>query len=85
MPKRKRNPPEPEPPERAIESQRKQVEGKIFHGKRLLLRALKTAKGFERQKMAKRGKTALTKDDGKLVKRLEAELEVLKVCLASRS
>lgn len=45
-------------PPRAIEGVRKNVEEKIEHGKKLVFRALKKAKGFEKQKLVKRLKIA---------------------------
>lgn len=61
--------------------QRKRVDEKLFHGKKVLLRALKLAKGFERQKLSRRHKTAVHKNDEADVGRLNAETEALKVVL----
>jgi hypothetical protein len=86
MPKRKRSEnygvPTGDPemaPERAINMQREQLEKRMFNAKKLLQRALKTSKGFEAQKMAKRLKNARKLDDKKLVERLELEAGTLKV------
>lgn len=61
----------------------KEVEAKIVHGKKLLNKALKLAKNFERQKMAKRIKLA-QKEDPTKVERLQKEAEALKVCIFPR-
>ncbi|KAI9682379.1 MAG: hypothetical protein M1817_000433 [Caeruleum heppii] len=65
--------------DRVSASRSVEVEKKLVHGKKRLNHALKLAKGFERQKLAKRiGKirgTELEKED---VGRLEREVEVLK-------
>jgi len=79
MPKRKR---EAEQDPRGIVStvqQKKNVEEKIFHAKKVLQRALKPAKGFERQKLGRRQKTATQKSELDELPRLEAEILALKV------
>lgn len=60
-------------------SKRRDVEKKLVHGKKLLNRALKTAKGFERQKLGKRLKLAAEKKEDEETERLQRELDVLKV------
>lgn len=68
----------------AIMGQRRgEVEEKLVHGKKMLNRALKTAKGFEWQKLVKRITNAKAEgeDSGAQVARLERELKVLKVGL----
>lgn len=57
------------------------VEEKLVHGKKMLNRALKTAKGFEWQKLVKRITNAKAEDgdSGAQVARLERELKMLKV------
>ncbi|KFY48557.1 hypothetical protein V495_01240 [Pseudogymnoascus sp. VKM F-4514 (FW-929)] len=58
-----------------------EVEEKLVHGKKMLNRALKTAKGFEWQKLVKRITNAKAdggEDSGAQVARLERELKVLK-------
>ncbi|PSK54773.1 Protein bud22 [Elsinoe australis] len=55
-----------------------QAEAKVHHGQNLIHRAFKTAKGFERQKLGRRRKTALSKKDDKDVARIDAETEALK-------
>ena len=69
MPKRKRGS-EPSLPEKLGKLQEE-----VFH-------ALKAAKGFERQRIAKRSRDAGISDDKK--QRLDRELSVLKVCVADR-
>lgn len=59
-------------------TQSKRVAEKFHHHKKLLSRALKTAKGFERQKLGRRRKTAL-KDNAADVVRIDAEIDALKV------
>lgn len=56
------------------------VEAKIENGHKLLNRAFRTAKGFERQKLGRRRKTAISKSDAKDVARIDAETEAIKVC-----
>jgi len=76
-------PPNPEESARAVAIQQKTVEQKIYHGKTILKRALKKAKGFEQQKLGKRIKSSRGgRTNGKGVEdlsRLETELEALKV------
>ncbi|OBT86862.1 hypothetical protein VE02_03862 [Pseudogymnoascus sp. 03VT05] len=64
----------------AISQRRGEVEEKLVHGKKMLNRALKTAKGFEWQKLVKRITNAKAEgeDSGAQVARLERELKVLK-------
>ncbi|KAJ6261200.1 hypothetical protein Dda_3868 [Drechslerella dactyloides] len=74
---------------RAVALQQQTVEHKIHHHRTVLKRALKTAKGFEQQKLGKRIKAARkgtsrpsakgkAKDGGNELQRLEQELEALK-------
>src|SRR5687768_8098658 len=78
MAKRKRPTYGDENGERAQKLRKKEVSEKIVQSKKLLNRALKTAKGFERQKLGKRLKNAT--DSGKIedVDRINREIEVLK-------
>lgn len=65
-----------------MEQRRGEVEEKLVHGKKMLNRALKTAKGFEWQKLVKRIGHAKEKGEeggAEVVVRLERELKVLKV------
>lgn len=57
----------------------RRVEQKLDHGRKLLSRAFKVAKGFERQKLSRRRKTAAEKSDAKEVVRIDAEAEATKV------
>jgi BUD22 len=52
---------------------------KFERGSQLLYRALKTARGFERQKLGRRQKVAKQNDDGQALQRLDAEVQALKV------
>ncbi|EED21191.1 cellular morphogenesis protein (Bud22), putative [Talaromyces stipitatus ATCC 10500] len=51
---------------------------KFERGSQLLFRALKTARGFERQKLGRRQKTAKGDGDSKTLERLEKEVHALK-------
>jgi hypothetical protein len=63
----------------------RRVEHKLDHGRKLVSRAFKTAKGFERQKLSRRRKTACDKGDAKDVTRIDAEIEAIKVCRPATS
>lgn len=65
--------------------QKKHVEEKLFHAKKILQRALKLAKGFERQKLGRRHKTATQKSEVSELSRLDAEISALKVCALDMS
>lgn len=52
---------------------------KFEHGTLTLFRALKTARGFERQKLGRREKTAKTQGNSETFARLEGEIKALKV------
>ncbi|KAK3080467.1 hypothetical protein LTS18_001138, partial [Coniosporium uncinatum] len=64
--------------EEALKTRRPLVKQKIDHGKKTLVRALKLAKGFERQKLGRRHKAAAQKNEDKELARLDAEIEALK-------
>jgi hypothetical protein len=49
------------------------------NGVQVLIRALKTSRGFERQKLSRREKTAKSQKDMKTLARLAEEIEALKV------
>jgi len=66
------------PPSRAVVLQRSQLEHEIEHGTKILHRALKVARGFERQKLGRRQKAAKDKKDRPESARLEAEVAALK-------
>ncbi|SLM33803.1 Bud-site selection protein, BUD22 [Lasallia pustulata] len=84
MPKRKRFEistavdPVDESLDRSVRSQRQQLETFIEYGKKNLFRSLKVARGFERQKLGRRQKTAKEKHDDAEIARLEAEVAALK-------
>jgi len=59
----------------------RRVEHKLDQGRKLVSRAFKTAKGFERQKLSRRRKTACDKGDAQDVARIDAEIEAIKVCM----
>lgn len=61
-------------------SQRRQLDGHLDQSKKALLRALKVARGFERQKLGRRQKTAKVDSNDADTTRLEAEVSALKVC-----
>lgn len=54
-------------------------------GVQSLSRALKTARGFERQKLGKREQKAKKEKDAKLLERIGEEIGALKVCFLSYS
>lgn len=68
-----------QPKERNITMRAARLEQKIEHGVVLLHRALKTARGFERQKLGRRQKTARVDRDRDALERLDAEVAALKV------
>ncbi|KAL1306110.1 hypothetical protein AAFC00_004227 [Neodothiora populina] len=82
MPKRKRDGAESPAAESGEEQgksmRQRRVEHKLEQGYKLLNRAFKTAKGFERQKLGRRRKTACEKGDSKDVQRIDAETEAIK-------
>ncbi|KAK2776638.1 hypothetical protein FQN53_002546 [Emmonsiellopsis sp. PD_33] len=82
MPKRKRadfeEPASAAPGERKLRIQTLQLETKIEHGSQLLHRALKTSRGFERQKLGRRQKTAKQKNQNDQIPRLAEEVQALK-------
>lgn len=82
MPKRKRDDhdetsPNPEPRRLTLRATR--LEQKIEQGVQVIHRALKTARGFERQKLGRRQKDAKTKSDTAQLGRLAEEVQALKV------
>ena len=82
MVKRKREPcaQRDEPPEHGLRTQRIEIEKKVVHGKKRVNHVLKTAKGFERQKLARRiAKAKSGISDADCVGRLEREVAALKV------
>ena len=63
--------------------QQRQLEGLLEQGKKSLLRSLKIVRGFERQKLGRRQKTAKAEGDGAASARLDTEVSALKVSLSS--
>jgi hypothetical protein len=56
---------------------------KFEQGVQILAKALKTARGFERQKLSRREKTAKTEGNRPTLVRLAEEVDALKVILSS--
>ena len=77
MPKRKRSAYEDDG-DRIQSMRKKDVSEKLLQSKKLLHRALKTAKGFERQKLGKRLKNAAGAGANDEVARINREIEALK-------
>lgn len=64
---------------KALRLQRLQLDGLIDQGKTSLFRALRVARGIERQKLGRRQKTARTENAKSEIARLSAEVTALKV------
>lgn len=62
-----------------LRAQRTQLERVLEHGKRRLFQALKLGRGFERQKLGRRQKTAKESNTESGIVRLNAEVAALKV------
>jgi hypothetical protein len=77
MPKRKRNAYEDDG-SRISQVRKNEISEKLTQSKKLLHRALKTAKGFERQKLGKRLKNATEAGSNSDVARIQREIEALK-------
>lgn len=54
---------------------------KFEQGVQVISKSLKTARGFERQKLSRREKTAKSQNDSATLSRLAEEVEALKVCV----
>lgn len=65
--------------DRALLRQKKDVADRITQARKLLHRALKAAKGFERQRLGKRLTNARTQGNDGDVQRITKEIEILKV------
>ena len=61
-------------------AKQRRVEHKLKLGATKLGHAFKIAKGFERQKLGRRRKTAVSESNVKDITRIDAEIEALKVC-----
>ncbi len=64
----------------ALRLQRERLDAILEQAKKTLSRALKVARGFERQKLGRRQKVANEQDEDAETKRLAAEVTALKVC-----
>ncbi|OJD19280.1 hypothetical protein AJ78_00729 [Emergomyces pasteurianus Ep9510] len=64
--------------DRRLEIQIARLEQKLGHGCQLIHRALKTARGFERQKLGRRQKTAKQTKETAQLSRIEEEIQALK-------
>jgi hypothetical protein len=53
---------------------------KFDHGVQIISKGLKTARGFERQKLSRREKTAKSQDNSTALSKLVEEVNALKVC-----
>ena len=71
--------------DRALRLQRQQLEGLLEQGQKSLFRALKVARGFERQKLGRRQKAAKAEKAEADIARLETEVAALKVGLLAVS
>ncbi|KUJ12304.1 Bud-site selection protein [Mollisia scopiformis] len=78
MPKRKRSSNDEEDVDRIMRRRKQAAQDELIRSKKLLHRALKTAKGFERQKLSKRLKLATGKNEANEIKRINSEIEALK-------
>lgn len=98
MPKRKRSeqpeddtavassderPQKQNPEDRKVARQASRLSQKYEHGAQTLHKALKTARGFERQKLGRRQKTARSNNNEADLQRMEAEVHALKVRILS--
>ena len=66
--------------DRKLRLQQRQVEHLLEQGKKALFKSLKVARGFERQKLGRRQKTAKAEKAEDDLIRLNAEVAALKVC-----
>lgn len=58
---------------------------KFDQGVQLISKSLKTARGFERQKLSRREKTAKAEGNSATLSRLAEEVEALKVCASLKN
>ncbi|GAM89813.1 hypothetical protein ANO11243_078520 [Dothideomycetidae sp. 11243] len=84
MPKRKRDDPPAVPQDKSNDKsrpsiQQQRADRRLEQGAEVLTKAFKVAKGFERQKLSRRRKTAQTKTEASNVARIDAETEALKI------
>ena len=67
--------------DRLVAGQRAQLDTVLIHGQKILARALKIGRGFERQKLGRRQKTATKNNGGAEIAKLNQEVVALKVGL----
>ncbi len=79
MPKRKRDD-DDQGAEVNSSAKQHRIEHKLKLGATKVGHAFKVAKGFERTKLGRRRKTAVSEGNAKDVTRIDAEIEALKVC-----
>lgn len=79
MPKRKREDGEVEGSPEPADPKQKRLQLKLEQGTVKLGHAFKVAKGFERQKLGRRQKTAASEKNEKNAQRIETEIAALKV------
>lgn len=80
MPKRKREDGEAEGSPEVADPKQKRLQLKLEQGAVKVGHAFKVAKGFERQKLGRRQKTAASEKNEKNAQRVETEIAALKVC-----
>lgn len=68
-------------PKRTYNVQTMRLTQKFEQGVVLLSRALKVAKGFERQKLSRREKTAKSQGSSEALQKIAEEIAFIKVCL----
>ena len=66
--------------ERSLSLKQRRVQGLLDNGKTTLFRSLKVARGFERQKLGRRQKSAKLEKAEAEIARLANEVVALKVC-----
>nr|POE64926.1 protein bud22 [Quercus suber] len=79
MPKRKRDGEDAESSSAPLSAHQQRFLFKFKQGTAKLGHAFKTAKGFERQKLGRRRKTAIDESNAKDVQRIDAEIAALKI------
>ena len=82
MPKRKRDDGDLQEVESHRGAKQQRVQHKLKVGVTKLGHAFKVAKGFERQKLGRRRKTAVAEKNDNDISRIDTEIDALKVCAA---
>lgn len=72
------------PDDRKLSMKAIRLTHKFEQGAQVISKGLKTARGFERQKLSRREKTAKSQNDSATLSRLAEEVEALKVCAEKR-